>query len=137
MTFSFSSVSYLAKNPADLFSHISSLQTPPVPARPLQPSMNAALQNEFYLQVCASDCAHSFPLTWDRSRRSVHVKHCTLISSWLNLLGSNYCVGTFAWWSEFPHWFTCLLLTSWARRGQRSTTGIRTEGQGRTLLDAQ
>lgn len=42
LTFSFSSVSYLGKNPADLFSHISSLQTPLVSARPLQPSMNAA-----------------------------------------------------------------------------------------------
>lgn len=47
LTFSFSSVSYLNKNPADLFSHISSLLTPSSPNAPSNPTRTQLLKISF------------------------------------------------------------------------------------------
>lgn len=52
MTFSFSSASYLSKNPADLFSHIARLQTSLVFVHSRQPNIKIALQNDFCLLYC-------------------------------------------------------------------------------------
>lgn len=49
LTFSFSSVSYLSKDPTDLFSHISSLRTPSSPCALSAPTRAQLLKMSFYL----------------------------------------------------------------------------------------
>lgn len=60
--FPFSSVSYLNKNPADLFSRVSSLRTPSSPS--VSPTQHEHSSSKLVLSpVCASVCADFFNLT--------------------------------------------------------------------------
>lgn len=144
MTFSFSSVSYLGENPTDLFSHISSLQTPHLSTASPGPHERTALQNEFYLPVVLpsgwilfvslgpEECTCK-PRCADLIRAQFVGKQVSL------LLGVTICFGI-CLVIEFPEGdisnaVTCeqrrapppLVLPSRAQRGQRASTGGVTE----------
>lgn len=106
LTFSFSSVSYLNKNPADLFSHISSLLTPSSPNALSNPTRTQLLKISFIARMrfrlyrflssrsqlrpgkgCTQNMTYHFP--WGTKavyqRTNFSASHCR-VSAWRHLL---------------------------------------------------